>query len=297
MYKNITVFLLLFCFVSGFAQELNSTVIVNAEQTGQTQLTIFKTLEKSLEEFINKTTWTNKIYAPHERIDCSMMITISEYDSDRFKATLQVQSSRPIYDSSYSSPVLNFNDKDFNFEYLEFENLTYNPSSPLDSNLIAVISYYVYVILGADADTFARNGGTEYYEQARLIVNQSQGSDYKGWKSSDGLQNRFHLMDQMLSTTYKEYRNVMYAYHRNGLDQMTKNTKLAKQRMGNIIKQFNLLQNRRPNSFLQRTFFDAKSDEIVDIFSSGPTISVTDLIDVLKRVSPSNSSKWSKIKY
>ena len=104
-------------------------------------------------------------------------------------------------------------------------------------------------------------------------------------------------MDQMLSPTYKEYRNVMYAYHRNGLDQMTKNTKLAKQRLGNIIKQFNLLQNRRPNSFLQRTFFDAKSDEIVDIFSSGPTISIVDLIDVLKRVSPSNSSKWNKIKY
>ena len=297
MHKRIIIVVLVFWSVFGFSQELNSTVIVNAEQTGQTQLTIFKTLEKSLEEFINKTTWTNKIYAPHERIDCSMMITVTEYDSDRFKASLQIQSSRPVYDSSYISPVLNFNDKDFNFKYLEFENLTYNPSSPLDSNLIAVISYYVYVILGADADTFARNGGTEYYEQARQIVNQSQGSDYKGWKSSDGLQNRFHLMDQMLSPTYKEYRNVMYAYHRNGLDQMTKNTKLAKQRLGNIIKQFNLLQNRRPNSFLQRTFFDAKSDEIVDIFSSGPTISIVDLIDVLKRVSPSNSSKWNKIKY
>ncbi|NQY06291.1 MAG: DUF4835 family protein [Flavobacteriaceae bacterium] len=296
--RNYILTLLIVCFTGSMtAQELNCTVIVNAEQTGQTQISIFKTLEKSLQEFINQTTWTNKVYAPHERIDCSMMITVSEYESDRFSATLQVQSSRPIYQTTYSSPIVNYNDEDFNFQYLEFENLTYNPNANIDSNLIAVISYYVYIILGADADTYKRNSGTEYYEEARKIVNNSQALGARGWKSTDGLQNRFHLTDQILSPTYKEYRNVMYAYHRNGLDQMSGNTKVSKQRIANILKQFNTMHTRRPNSFLQRTFFDAKSDEIVDIFSDGPSVPITDIVSILKRVSPTNTSKWSKIKF
>lgn len=295
--RNIVFLFVLFVGMNAFSQELNCTVIVNAEQTGQTQISIFKTLEKSIQEFINKTNWTDKIFAAQERINCSMVITVSEYDSDRFNATLQVQSSRPIYNSTYSSPVLNFNDKDFNFNYLEYENLTYNPSGTLDSNLIAVISYYVYMILGVDADTFKRNGGTEYYKEAKRIVDNAQGISFKGWKSTDGLQNRFHLIDQILSPTYKEYRNVMYAYHRNGLDLMTQNTKLSKQRIGNIIKQMGTMHNRRPNSFIQRTFFDAKSDEIVDLFTSGPNVSITDLVNVLRRVSPTNASKWDEIKF
>jgi hypothetical protein len=295
--RNIALLFLLVTSLISQAQELNCTVIVNAEQTGQTQITIFKTLEKSLEEFINKTTWTNKVFAPHERINCSMMITVSNYESDRFSATLQVQSSRPVFGSSYGSPLLNFNDKEFSFTYLEFENLTYNSNGGFESNLVSVIAYYIYVILGVDGDSFKRNGGTEYYEEARKIVNNAQGSDFKGWKSSDGLRNRFHFTDQILSPTFKEYRNVMYAYHRNGLDQMIKNTKLGKQRLGNVLKQLNTMHNRRPNSFLQRVFFDAKTDEIVDLFTSGPSITITDLIDVLKRVSPTNTSKWNTIKF
>lgn len=291
-------FLFIFCFVSvSSAQELNCTVIVNAEQTGQTQISIFKTLEREVQEFINKNAWTNKVYAAQERISCSMMITVTEYDSDRFRATLQVQSSRPIYNTTYSSPLLNYNDKDFTFNYLEFENLTYNPNAPLESNLIAVISYYVYMIIAADADSYKRNGGTEYYEEAKRIVDNAQGLENRGWRSTDGLQNRFHLIDQILSPTYREYRNVMYSYHRNGLDMMYENTKLTKQRLSNILKQLGNMHNRRPNSFLQRTFFDAKSDEIVDIFSDGPSVAITGVLDVLNKVSPTNASKWSKIKF
>ena len=277
------------------AQELDCTIIINAEKTARQTDQIFKTLERSLNDYMNKTVWTDKIYAPNERINCSMIITISEYNVTNFTATLQVQSTRPVINSTYNTPVFNFNDKDFSFEYTEFQNLELNPNQ-FNSNLVSVMAYYAYMIIGMDADTFEYNGGNPYYDQANNIVNVAQTSSFDGWKTTDR-QSRYELVKLLQSSAYKEYRSILYRYHIYALDNMAENQVTGKERLGVVIKQFEKLHRRNPNSFLQRTFFDAKADEIADIFSGGPSVKITDLLDVLNKVSSNNSAKWSKIKF
>ena len=286
-------FLLSFC-VS--AQELNCELIVNAEQTGNENVQVFKTLEKQLKEFINNTTWTNKVFKFQEKIDCSMVINILDYNSDNFKATLQVQSSRPVYQSSYTSPVYNFNDKNFSFKYLEFQNLVFNPNR-YESNLVSVLAFHVYMILGFDADTFALNSGDTYFKRAQEILNYSQQEGYLGWQSKDGRQNRFELIDNVLSSTFQPIRDTYYDYHRQGLDQMTTDSKLAKTNIAKSISTLANLNKSRPNSFLMRVFFDAKSEEIQDLLSDGPKISISETVSVLNRIAPMHSSKWRDIKF
>jgi hypothetical protein len=224
-----------------------------------------------------------------------MYITISSNNSDQFVATIQVQSSRPIHNSSYASPILNFNDKDFSFKYAEFESLNYNPTA-FESNLVSVISFYSYVILGMDADSFVAESGNTYFETAQNISNVAQQSGYKGWTQADGNQSRYFLINDLLSPTFREVRQTMYDYH-NGLDLMNQDLKASKEKIKKSLLNLSKLNATRPNAFLTRVFFDAKSDEIVSIFSGGPTISITDLVDNLNRISPLNSSKWSSIKY
>lgn len=296
MRKLISVFCLLVSVFITNAQELNCTLVINAEQTGRPNEQVFKTLERSLNDFINKTTWTDKIYAPQERIDCGMVITITDMGTDSFTATIQVQSSRPTYNSTYSTPVFNFNDKDFNFNYTEFQNLTFNPNQ-FDSNLISVISYYAYIILGLDADTYSKKGGSDYYNQAKNILNVAQSSGFKGWGPTDGSQTRYELIDQILSPTYAEYRDVLYSYHRIALDVMSSNQKKAKERIILSLREFKKMNSRRPNSFIQRVFFDAKSDEIEQMFSGGQSVKITELVEILNRVAPNHSSKWKNIKF
>jgi len=291
------IYLLLVTFsMQSFSQELNCEVVVNAQFTGNENVQVFKTLERQLKEFINNTTWTNKTYKPQERINCSMVINITDYSSDNFQATVQVQSSRPVYGSSYSTPVYNYNDKDFSFQYLEFQNIVYNPNQ-FESNLVSVLSFHVYMILGMDADTFSPKGGSEYYNQAQVIANYSQRGSYKGWKLEDGNQSRFILIDNILSDTYKEFRNVLYNYHREGLDVMSKDTKAGKLAIVNSIGLLNDMNKRRPNSYLLRVFFDAKAEEIQDIFSGGPTVNISDLVSTLSRIAPTHASKWRNINF
>lgn len=295
--RNI-LFILSFLFVSqAYSQELNCNIVVNAQQTGNENVQVFKTLERQLNEFINNTQWTNKNYKPQERIDCSMNIIIIDYNSDNFQASIQVQSSRPVFNSSYTTPVYNFNDKNFNFEYLEFQNLVYNPNQ-YESNLISVLTFHIFMILGLDADTFALNGGDSYFEQAQIILNYSQqGTAYKGWKLEDGQQTRFVLIDNILSPTYKEFRTVLYDYHMNGLDVMAENPKSGKEKIAASISDLNTMNQRRPNSYLLRVFFDAKGDEISDIFSGGPSVNVSTVIDALNRIAPTYASKWRNISF
>ncbi|MCK0125545.1 DUF4835 family protein [Gelidibacter sp. F2691] len=279
-----------------FSQELNCNLVVNAQQTGNENVQVFKTLERQLNEFVNNTQWTNKIYGPQERIECSMVINVMDYNSDSFQATIQVQSSRPVFNSSYSTPVYNFNDRNFTFQYLEFQNLVYNPTQ-FESNLVSVLAYHVFMILGLDADTFAVNGGDPYYQQAQTITNYSQQGNFKGWKLEDGQQSRFALIDNVLSPTFKEFRTVMYDYHRNGLDVMAENDKKAKETIADVFDDLSTMNNRRPNSFLMRVFFDAKANEIMDIFSDGPKVNVTDIKDILNKIAPTHAAKWREIKF
>ncbi|MDU8887306.1 DUF4835 family protein [Yeosuana sp. MJ-SS3] len=278
-----------------FSQELNCTVVVDATQTGDENLPIFNTLERQLTEFINNTTWTNKTFATQERIECSMFINISQRSGDAFNATLQVQSSRPVFGSSYSTPIYNFNDRDFTFRYSEYQNMIYNPNQ-FESNLISVIAFHIQMIFALDADSFSLNGGDQYYRQAQNIVNYSQRDNTKGWKLEDGLQTRYILIDNILSPTFKEFRTVMYEYHREGLDVMSENPKQGKQKIAASLQDFNAMNSRRPNSYLLRTFFDAKGNEIQEIFSSGPSINTATLVETLNKVSPTQASKWRNIK-
>jgi hypothetical protein len=289
---------LLALFIFGFAQaqELNCTVTVNADQVGGTNQQVFKTLQKSLADYINKTDWTGQGYKTNERINCSMFINVSSYAGNSFTATIQVQASRPVYNSTYSSSFFNYNDKEFNFDYTEFQNLTFNPTV-FDSNLISVVSYYCFMIIGMDADTFAPEGGTAYLETAQEIVSVAQTGGYKGWSGSDGSANRFFLVNDMLAETYKPFREAMYMYHFQGLDNMSRDLKTAKENIRNAVIKLSEVHNVRPNSFMSRVFFDAKADEIVSIFSGGPKIPITELVDNLNRVSPLNAAKWTTIKF
>lgn len=294
MKKGFSFLLLL---VSGIAAaQLNCTVTVNSETIANANPQTFKTLEKSISEFVNKTDWTGESYKQHEKIECSMYITLNSFNAEQYSATIQVQSARPVYNSSYSSPILNINDKDFDFRYQEFQQMIFNPAD-FDSNLISVLAFYSYMIIGCDGDTFSPKGGGSWLEVAQQIASVAQQSGYKGWKQTDGNQNRYFLINDMLSTTYEPFRNAMYEYHFDGMDKMADNPKLAKETVSEAIKTLTTLHSVRPNSYLSRIFFDAKSDEIVQIFSGGPGVPVADVVSNLNKISPLNSGKWTQIKY
>ncbi|MEC7265281.1 MAG: DUF4835 family protein [Bacteroidota bacterium] len=278
------------------AQELNCSITVNSDQVGQTNQQIFKTLERSLNDFVNKNKWTNRVYRENEKVNARMFITVTQYESDRFEANIQIQSSRPIFNTTYESPVFNYKDDAFNFQYQEFQPLVYNPNS-FDSNLVAVISYYVYVILGLDADTFSLEGGNDFYRLAQNIVTQAQSSNYSGWSQETGARTRFELVDNLLSNSFREYRVAMYNYHRKGLDILADNNSTGKQIISGSLRLFETLIKRRPNAFLIQTFFDAKSDEIKNVFSDGPQVDMVKLKETLNKVAPFYSATWNEIKY
>jgi hypothetical protein len=293
--RKIIIFLLFLVSSVVQSQQLNCTVTVNAQKMANPNQQVFKTLQSTLTDFINKTDWTGQVMTQNEKINCSIYITLLSGSTDQFSGTIQVQSSRPVYDSSFSTPIFNFNDKDFNFRYTEFENLIYNPTS-FDSNLVSVISFYCNIILGLDADSFVAQSGTPQLDVAQNIANVAQQGGYKGWTQSDGNQNRYFLINDLLSPTFSEVRNVSFHYN-TALDGMSKDLKTAKEKIKTALLGLNDVHSIRPNSFLTRVFFDAKSDEIVSLFSGGPSVSITELVDSLNRVSPMNSSKWSSIKY
>lgn len=287
-----------FLFLSGQvnAQELNATVVVNSDNISGSNKQVFKTMERSLAEFINQKKWTNRNFKPQERIQCAFTLTImTQPSSNEFTGNIQVQSSRPVYNSTYLTPVFNFKDKDFSFRYNEFENFQYNPNG-FDSNLVSVIVFYVYTVLGIDGDTFALNGGNEYFSAAENAVNQAQQSGFKGWASNDNGPTRFRLITDILSNAFADYRKAMYKYHIQGLDVFAENKSEGKESIEEAVKLLRGIYNRRPNALLNRTFMDSKADEIVDIFSAGPRVDTSDLKEDLARISPVNSSKWNKIK-
>lgn len=295
MRKSISLLFIFLGILALPAQEFNCTVTINSDQVSQTNQQIFKTLERSLSDFVNKNKWTNRVYKENERVNAQMFITITDYESDRFSGNIQIQSSRPVYNTSYESPVFNYKDNQFNFQYIEFQPLVFN-ENVFESNLVAVVAYYVYVILGLDADTFSLEGGTDFYRKAQSIVTQAQGSNYSGWTQTTD-RSRFELVDNLLSNTYKEYRVAMYNYHRKGLDILADNNSTGKQIIAGTMNLFQTMINRRPNAFLIQTFFDAKSEEIQNIFSDGPKVDIVKLKETLNKIAPLYSSTWNEIKY
>lgn len=292
--KQLLLFLLCCFSISVFGQELNCYVEINAEQVKQSNKQVFNTLKSGVSDFINKTRWTNKVAAPNEKLDCSVFIRIKEFSGQEFLAEIQIQSSRPVYNSTYNAPVFNFKDEQFRFTYVEYQDLTYNPYT-FNSNLLSVLSFYVYTILGMDADTFSPEGGTPFYQEAQKVMNLAQGNGFKGWDSSDGTVSRFRLIDDLLTNTFSGYRRTLYEYHRNGLDLLTDNPRKAKENIAKSLGNLEEMNNSRPNSLLLRVFFDAKADEINSVFSEGPPIDLVGTINTLNKLAPAYASKWANI--
>lgn len=296
MRKILLVVVFLFSIVNVFSQELNATVAVNYQQVANGNPQLFKNLENQVKEFLNTTKWTTKEYTDVEKIECNFFINVTSYGSNVFEATLQIQSSRPVHNTTLATPILNINDKNFNFRFIEFETMIYDQNS-FNSNLVSVLAFYANMIIGMDMDTFSLNGGTKYLEVASNIVNVAQSSGYKGWSQSEGNNNnRNFLISDMLSTTFAPFRKTLYEYHRLGLDTMGEEVKKGKENVAKSIETLAEIQKTRPNSLLVRTFFDAKGDELVSIFSGGPQTDNVKLLETLNKISPLNSQKWNKIR-
>ena len=293
--RNLLLFLFFIINFNTFSQELNCQVIINSDLVDQTNQKIFKTLEVSLNEFVNSNSWTDTDFLSNERITCSFVLNLTNYNADLFEGTLQILSQRPIFMSDYDSPIINFLDKEIKFKYEEYQPLFYN-SEAFESNLTSIFSFYIYLILGLDADTYSLFGGQTYIEQAQKIVNLSQQGG-KGWNQNESNRNRFWLIDAIRSNSYKEYRQTLYNYHRKGMDFLTDDPLNAKKE---IMLSFTVLEKlyvRRPNALPLQIFFDAKSQEIVDIFSSGPKVDFENTFILLNKVAPFFAPKWKQINY
>jgi len=294
--KKVLLSLFLICHVAIInAQELNAQVVINFDRVTASNNQIFKTFENSVREFLINTKWTEVNYENNEKIQCSFFINISAFENNNFTATLQVMSSRPVFNSGYSTPILNMNDKDFSFQYIEFQPLFYNPNS-FDSNLTAVLAYYVNIILGFDAESYVKKSGSKYFEQAQNITNFAQTSSSPGWKQSDGFNNRYYLIQDLMSNTFDPIKDSFNVYHVEGLDKMHLDTKMGKENIKKSIVDMSRVMSARPNSYLARMFFDAKTDEIAQIFSGGPIVNIADMKNILYRASPLNASRWDLLK-
>ena len=291
--------LILLVFIFGMkvsAQELNCVVYINDAEIGVSNKKLFDTMQNDIFEYMNNTKWTSSVYQTHERIDCSITINILEaVSSNSFRGSLQLQISRPVFNSTYSTSILNFNDNNISFQYEEFQPLVYNETN-FDSNLVSILTFYAYTILGYQADTFGYKGGENFFKLAENVVNIAQQGGGVGWNRIDGNYTRYQLNENLLSPVYEQYRKTMYEYHILGLDRMVDNSRDAKEVMARSIEGLQGLFDDRPNTFLIRVFFDTKGDEIVDIFADGPRIDTSQLREVLSNIYPSYDEKWKEIK-
>lgn len=281
-----------------FAQELNAQIQVNYQQLGGSNQQLYRTLEKSLKDFINNTSWTGKKLQNFEKIKCSFAIVLAEKNGNNFKGSLVIQSVRPVFGSQYETPILNINDSNFSFEYLENQNMIFNERQFSGKNLIDVISFYVYLILGYDADTFQMKSGTPWFDKAMKIMQNSQNQNYAGWSQMDGPRTRGTLISSILAEQNSTLRNFYYNYHRNGLDNLAKADQIAtKQMVANEILKLKFYENNFQMNYPFNVFVDSKKDEIFNIFNSGNngSVNMNDLKQLMNTFSPKDSdTKWNK---
>ncbi len=289
--------LLIFCNFS-FAQELNAQVQVNYQNIGGSNLQLYRTLEKSLKDFINNTSWTGKKLQNFEKIKCSFAIVLTEKSGNNFKGTLVVQSVRPVYGSQYESPILNINDTNFSFEYIENQNMIFNERQFSGKNLIDVLSFYVYLILGYDADTFQMKGGTPWFDKAMKITQNSQNQNYAGWSQIESPRNRGVLISAILSEQNSTLRNFYYNYHRTGLDNLAKADQIStKQIIAAELMKLKFYDNNFQMNYPFNIFIESKKDEIFNIFNSNNngSVNMSELKQLMNTFSPKDSdSKWNK---
>ncbi|MCT4622317.1 MAG: DUF4835 family protein [Schleiferiaceae bacterium] len=278
------------------SQELNATVQILHPSLQMSNQELVPNMQKALENLINFTAWTNEFYEVEERIECSFILTLDAANGTNYSGSLQVSYSRPVFNSNYKSPVLNYIDNDVDFTYIENQPLEYVENQNA-SNTVSLVSFFAYIIIGLDKDTYALNGGQQYLLKAQNIVNLAQSTNNKGWKSFDGSKNRFWLIDNILNTGFSEIRDCYYNYHRQGLDLMYDETKQAnaKKTISQSVIALQNIYQKRPNAFILQVFFDAKSDEIVNIFKGGPSMDTGNLVNVLKQIDAGRNTKYDAI--
>lgn len=290
--------LIAFClFVATFqvrAQELKCTVTVNSDMVQGTNKSVFNTLQKSISEFVNTRHWSEMTYSNTERIECSMNIIVKKVENDVFTADIQIQSRRPVYNSSYNTTLFNFKDNFFSFNYKEFDQLEMNEST-ITSNLTAVLAYYAYLIIGYDQDSYARLGGTPFFEAAERIVSAAQAADLVGWKAFESSKNRYALVNNLTDEAFKKYRNYFYEYHRLGLDEMSLNMTNARARIAAGLPLLREANRARPSAVIISSFLDAKNDELINIFSKATDKEKKDAVEILMDVNPTQTERYEKI--
>lgn len=282
------------------AQELQARISVNASQVSSTvDKKVFQTLQSSLQNFLNNRKWTGEAFQQNEKIACNFLITIRQSLPDNvYKATLVVQAARPIYNASYQSPLINFQDESFAFKYVEYQPVEFNEnrvsgSDPLVSNITATLAYYVYIILGLDFDSFSLRGGDPYFQKAQLIVNNApEGREVDGWRAFDGQRNRYWLMENLTNSKYALIHDAFYSYFRLGLDLMYENEEEGRNAIMNTVNIVNTLNSDNPNSMVVPFFFQGKANELVKIFKKAQPDEKNRAREILMKLDISNANLY-----
>ncbi|MCF8378308.1 MAG: DUF4835 family protein [Bacteroidales bacterium] len=287
--------LLTLLFLESIGQEFLCNVQVNSQQIEGTDKRVFENMQTTITEFVNNRRWTNYEFKPEERIECNIVININERPStDRFKATFNVVASRPVYRTGYNSPLLNYADKKFEFEYVEFQPMEFQENNYF-SNLTSVLGFYLYTILGLDFDTFSEFGGTPFFEIAQSVVNAAQNSPVSGWQAFEDPNNRYWLNENYMNNTYSDLRKFLYEYHRLGLDVMSEKPDEGRAAISNSLKYLQKVHQRKTGLFALQLIIDAKRDEIVNIFSKGNPKEISEAQNIMNEIDPANSSTYSNM--
>lgn len=280
------------------AQELNCRVVVNADRVQIADRKIFSEMELAFAQFLNDRTWTEDEFTQDERIDCNIILTLDPNESTpstgRWGASVQIVSSRPIYNTDYESLIFNFADRDWQFDYLQAQPLQFNLNS-FSSNITSLLAYYAYTIIGLDYDTFSELGGTRYYQMANQIVSNAQNSNYPGWSQFNSVRNRYWLSENLLSSNFEPLRKALYEYHIRGLDIFAEEPETAR---NNILKGLEAIQaanKSRPRSIVTISFLDAKAEELTQIFKEGTPSQKKSSYDILTKLDPSRTDTFQKI--
>ena len=296
MRNYLYIFLFIVLSKSIYSQELNCQVsVVSVQVQGTTEKQIFDQLQKSIFEFMNNTKWTKDNFTAAERIDCSILINVTQkMSADDYMATIQIQSRRPVFKSSYFSPTVNYIDENFVFKYQQFQQLEFNLNT-FSNNITSVLAYYAYIIIANDYDTYSNLGGTEYFQKAQLIVGNAQSANETGWKSFESNKNRYWIVENALQPVFQPIRECMYKYHRLGLDIMFDKPDEGRKEILKSLELLTSVYKNRPASFPMELFFNAKVVEVVNVFSKGQPDEKSKAVEVLTTVDPANSNKYFKI--
>lgn len=277
------------------AQELNCVVTVNADQIQTSERGVFKDMETAFSQFMSTRKWTNDIFGPEERINCNIIITIDKMPSiGTFSATVQIQAARPIYNTNYESIIFNFVDRDWQFEYVESQPLEFN-DNVFQNNLVSMLAYYAYVIIGIDYDSFGESDGTPLFRKAQDVVNNAQQSNRAGWDSFGSTRNRYWLIENLNNQQMASIRKGMYQYHRLGLDTYDANKENSRTVILESLIEMNNVKSRYPNAILIISFMDAKIDELINIFSEGNLQVRRKAFDILSKLDPTQTDKLKTI--